>query len=74
MDPKEIDRISNVIRDRITNCPDDYYISDTGNYLHALLAGEFLWSMQPPPGQNFHLMTEAKIALLIHEELSKKLG
>jgi hypothetical protein len=70
----EQDRIANVIRNRIANCPDDYYITDAGTTLYALLAGEYLWSMSAPYGQNFHLMTEAKIALLIHEELSKKLG
>lgn len=66
--------IANAIRGRIAATPDDYYISDDGKTLWALLAGEYLWSMPAPDGQNFHPMTEARIALLIHENLSAKLG
>lgn len=68
------DYVAEAIRARIAATPDDYYISDDGETLWALLAGEYLWSMKVEPGKNFHAMTEAKIAVLIHENLSEKLG
>lgn len=73
MDDEE-DFLANVIKGRLANTPDDYYISDNGLVLYALFAGVYLWSMPAPAGENFHKMTEAKIALIIHEELSKKFG
>ena len=68
------DYVAEAIRGRIAATPDDYYISDDGETLWALLAGEYLLSMKVEPGKNFHAMTEAKIAVLIHENLSEKLG
>jgi len=66
--------VQEAIRGRIAATPDDYYISDDGETLWALLAGEYLWSMPVEPGKNFHQMTEAKIALIINTHLSEKLG
>jgi len=69
---KIAESVANAIHGRIAATPDDYYISDSGERLWALLAGEYLWSMPAPAGENFHAMTEAKIAMLIHDELAKK--
>lgn len=66
--------ISEAIWKRIEETPDDYYISDNGKVLYAILAGSWMWSFPAPDGTNFHTMQPTKIAMLIHEELSKKLG
>jgi len=58
---------------RLERTPDDYYISDTGNMLYALLGGVFLWSVEAPEGHNFLLWPDAEIVSFIHETLSKKL-
>lgn len=60
-----------VIRKRIERTPDDWYISDDGKTLYALLAGSYLWSMSAPDDANFHTMTAAKISVLIFDHLSK---
>jgi hypothetical protein len=73
MDDKEAKAIADAITERIQQTPNDYYISDDGKTLYALLAGSYLWSMKATTGMNFHLMTEAKIALEIHNYLSVKL-
>ena len=73
MDDKEAKAIADAITERIQQTPNDYYISDDGKTLYALLAGSFLWSMRAPAGLNFHLMTEAKIAVELYNYLSVKL-
>ena len=74
MDDKEAEAIAAAITERIQQTPNDYYISDDGKTLYALLAGSYLWSMKATTARmNFHLMTEAKIAMLIHDYLSVKL-
>lgn len=71
---EEQEIIADAIRKRIAATPDDYYIADNGHTLYALLGGYYMWSMPAPTGDNFHKMTETKIAMLIHDHLQKKLG
>lgn len=64
---------ADTIKKRIERTPDDWYISDDGKVLYALLAGAYLWSMSAPEGTNFHTMNSTKIILLIQDELRNSL-
>ena len=74
MDEKMIKAaVNKAIRQRLERTPDGYYITDDGKTLYALLAGEYLWSLDAPTASNFHLMSPEDIAAMIHDALSDQL-
>jgi hypothetical protein len=74
MNESDIRVMESIIKKRLKDVPDDYYIHDSGKVLYALFGGTYLWSMEAPEGKNFHAMNSVDIATLINQNLSEKLG